>query len=375
MTSPSEIGGLPILAADVAMPYIGCWHIDGEASGEQAPTGSKTFVDHDIVFECTIVRATVIGGRVKFRAVGGKGKMSTTVPARHWVKPQVGTVVRDILAACGETLSSTVEASVLSARVDQWKRNEGPASRALQAICDNQGLIWRVLRDGTVWLGVESYPVTTVKHVLIDEDWSAGIIEIAPEAPDLLPGVTFRDQRIQYVVHQIRSGSLRSEASLSTPGGLLDRYLAGVRQEIQYSRSYPARVVSQNADGTLQVLLDDASMKGNGVNKVIIRTGLPGFECNVQRGARVSVEFENGDPSATRASLWELDASKVTSVKFKPGGIDSPACRVGDTIDAALPMGVPITGMMGAVPFTGVITVTAPVKAVLVGPGNSKLLI
>lgn len=371
----TTIGGTDVLTADVSMPYLGIWHIDGEASaGSSALTGAQVFEDHGVAFSGTILRATIIGGRLKFRMVGGKGKLSQDVPAAHWNRPTRGTVIRDTLAACGEVLSGTVAESVLTARLDQWKRNEGPASRALQAICDHEGLIWRVLRDGTVWVGLEEYPTATVKHILIDEDWSAGVIDIAPDAPDLLPGVTFRDQRIRYVKHSIRQSSIRSEACLETPSGLLDRFLAGIRQEVYYSRSYPARVIAQNSNGTLQLDPDDPRVKGKGLNNVPIRAGLPGFLVRVTRGARVGVEFENGDPSKPKATDWDHDASKVESVEFEPGGISSPVARVGDELEVTFPMGLPLTGMLSGAPFTGVVTVATPAKAVITGPGNGKLL-
>lgn len=369
----TTIGGINVLSAEVAMPYVGIWHIDGEAGGDTKLNGAQVLEDHGIEFSGTILRCTVIGGRMKFRLVGGGGGLSKELQPAHWSRPTVGSLVRSILSECRERLSETVAADLLSRQIDQWKRNKTPASRALQAICDKQGLIWRVLRDGTVWIGKEEYPETTTKHVLIDEDWSAGVIDFAPEAPDLLPCVTFRDQRIRYVVHRITPTALRSEACLETPGGLLDRFLAGVRQEIDYSRSYPARVVVQNSDaaGTLQVQPDEDKIKGSGLNKVQIRTGLPGFAVKVAGGSRVSLEFENGDPSLPRATSWDSDPSKVTSVEFEPGGAHSPVCRIGDEIEIALPMNLPL--MTTAGPAT--LTVTTPVRGTIVGPGNTKFLV
>lgn len=371
MTYPYEIAGMPVLVADIEMTVVGVWHADLEASGEVVPkSASQVLYTEGLEFVGTITRARSIGGRVKLRMVGGKGGMSKEVPARHWTKPTLGTVIRDILTACGEQLSPTVTEEILSRRLEQWKRNAVPASRALQSICDNQGLIWRVLRDGTVWVGEESYPEARPKHELIDEDWSAGLIEIAPERPDLTPGVTFQDQRIRYVVHKIRPNSLRSEAYLEPPDGLLDRFLAGIRQEIQYSRSYPATVISQNANGTLQVKPLDPSIKGHGLNEVPIRYGVPGFEAKVPKGATVSIEFEDGDPSKPRASLWPK-GTPVTEVRFAPNGIGSPAIRVGDELEVVFPMGLPITTSAGP----GVVTVATPAKAIITGPGNGKLLI
>lgn len=366
----TTIGGINVLSAEVAMPYVGIWHIDGEAGGDVQLSGAQVFEDHGVQFHGTILRSTVIGGRMKFRLVGGVGGFAKELAPAHWSRPTVGTLIRSLLSDCGERLSATVDASLLTQQLDQWKRNKTPASRALQAICDKRGLIWRVLRDGSIWVGKEEYPATATKHVLVDEDWSAGVIEIAPEEPALLPGVTFRDQRIRYVVHRISPTALRSEAYLETPGGLLDRFLAGVRQEIDYSRSYPAEVVAQNADHTLQVRPFDPKVKGEGLNKVPIRTGLPGFVCRVHPGAIVSLEFEAGDPANPRASMWNNGAD-VLDVEFVPDGAGSPGCRIGDEIEIALPMNLPLMTTLG--PAT--VTVTTPVRGTIVGPGNTKFLI
>lgn len=375
MTYPVEFAGSPVLSAELQQSYIGVGHAEIVTSGEAPLSGTQTLQAYGVAFVGAVKTSSSIGGRVKTKFVIGRNRMPVEVPAKQWVHTTVGAVIRETLQSCGETLSSTVDASILGIQLEQWKRNEQPASRALQSICDNQDLIWRTLRDGTIWVGRDEYPeyLSRKSHVLIDEDWSDGFIEIAPEAPDLQPGVTFRGQRIRHVVHRFEELT-RSEAYLEPPSGLLDRFLAGIRQEIQFSRRYPARVVSQNSDGTLQIKPLDRKLKGGGLNRVKIKTGLPGFVVRVGPGSVGTLEFDEGDPSKSVVTDWERGAN-VVALEYEPGGVGSPACRVGDTLDAAVPMGCPVTGLLGGIPFVGVITVTSPLKAVVMGPGNSKLLI
>lgn len=374
MTAPCEIAGLPILTCKVVMSEIGVWHADLEASGETAPSGPVTLTLHGSKFVGTVIRATAISGRVKARIAGGAGNLSATVTAKHWTKPLVSEVVRSTLEACGETLSTTSDAVLLLKRLDQWKRSEEAGSRALQAICDKIGAIWRVLADGTVWIGLATYPEVALTYILIDEDWSAGVIEVAPEAPTLIPGVTFRGQTIRHVVHRVTSASLRSEACLEPPSGLLDRFLAGIRSEIGYSRAYPARVVRQNSDKSLQVVPDDQKLKSSGLDKVKIRPGVPGFIPVVKAGARGAVEFENGDPSKPCVGAWEYDASKVTSVSYL-GGTRAFA-RVGDQVQVFLGIGSTFyfAGTVGGSPATGTMTVTYVTPAYgIISTGNPQL--
>ncbi len=85
-----------------------------------------------------------------------------------------------------------------------------------------------------------------------------------------------------------------------------------VGRRLDYTQLYPAVVVKQNSDGTLQLLADSPTVRGTGHNNVRIRHGLPGVSVEVSAGARVRLGFENGQPSQPYASLWDTDASFVT---------------------------------------------------------------
>lgn len=85
-----------------------------------------------------------------------------------------------------------------------------------------------------------------------------------------------------------------------------------VGRQIDYTKMYPAVVVKQNSDGTLQLLVDDTKTRGTGHNNIPIRHGLPGVSVTVSQGARVRLGFENGKPSAPYAALWDTDAAFIT---------------------------------------------------------------
>lgn len=87
---------------------------------------------------------------------------------------------------------------------------------------------------------------------------------------------------------------------------------------------YPASVVVQHADGTLDLQPDDARLPG--VTGVPMRLGLPGVTVRVSAGARVLLGFEGGDPARPIATLWQPDA--IEEIAFANG--TKRVARVGD---------------------------------------------
>lgn len=341
----ATISGRRLLQSTIRMPRVGVWHADVSVDGDTSPGSSVTINVDGETFVGTVLRGDPNGSRWVGKVVGGAGKLSTVLPAKNYSSgPTTRAIVVDALTEAGETLSPTSDTATLNAVRPLWQRTQGPASRALQAIADATGATWRVLADGKVWFGVEAYATVEPEHTLIDEDWALGLIEIAPTTPSLRPGVTFRDQRIAYVVHELTGESLRTEAWLNQPGLVFERFLAGIRQAIDYSRFYPARVVAQNADKTLQLVPEDARIAGTGMDRVPIRAGIPAV-IEVASGAKCLVGFAGGDPARPYVHGWETTA--VTKVSINGGTL--PAARQGDLVDV-LPAGWTVSlGPVGVV--------------------------
>ena len=108
---------------------------------------------------------------------------------------------------------------------------------------------------------------------------------------------------------------------------------------------YPARVVSQGADGRLDLVPEDARIAP--CSGVPLRYGAPGLTATVPGGGRVLLGYEHGDPGRPYAALWESGA--VTALSVNGGTVK--VARNGDATN---------TGAVTAstTPPAGVLTLT-----------------
>jgi hypothetical protein len=92
-------------------------------------------------------------------------------------------------------------------------------------------------------------------------------------------------------------------------------------QRIDFLAAYPARVVKQNADGTLELFPDYGRLPT--YKNVPIRYGVPGVTATIAAGGRVLLEFAGGDPQRPIATVWEsasVTLLTITASAIKLGG-------------------------------------------------------
>jgi len=358
---------LPILEGTISLPRTGAWHCTLDLSADEAPSvGSKlTIKDGQTSFVSTVLRSGVVGGRASLRAVGGAGGLRKTVPANSWTDVPLRIPLRDTLAAVGETLSTTVDDSLLTARLAHWTRDGGSAGTAITTLLAAQGAVWRVLADGTVWAGVESWPVQSVSGgEVLKPDPEAATFTLASDTLELEPGRTFLGRKVSRVEHRLEPNSVRTfywAEDEATPATALDRvkeslarFIRWVMRDVTYHKLYPAKVQLQHDDGTLDLYPDDESIRGRGLTAVKIRHGLPGCVVRVSAGAKVLLGFEGGDPYRPYAALWEPDS--LESISFDNG--TQALARVGDLVMSG-GAGTPIIITVGATPVP-VLTPSGP---------------
>lgn len=87
---------------------------------------------------------------------------------------------------------------------------------------------------------------------------------------------------------------------------------ARLGQRIDRCALYPARVVSQDDDGQLEVVLDDTRFPS--LTRVPIRTFAPGATIKVAAGARVLIGWESADLARPYAALWEAGTALELAV-------------------------------------------------------------
>jgi hypothetical protein len=344
--------GLNVLGASIQMPRVGVWTMELDLDGTDAAkaTGAVTLTVGSVAWKGTAVEVGAYVGRVHARVLGGAGGFGKATKPKFYAAIPARVVATDLLAEGGETLSATSDASLLGTVLPFWTRPAGTVGEGLETLLEDIGATYRVLPDGTVWVGAETWPKATAADVVVEADVPQDSrIVFSSTEPTVLPGTTFKDKKVARVAHKIAPGETRTTVWYENgepQGDPLRVALDGlVRQATKHVDFYAVRAgkaTSQNADGTLEIKLDDADMPG--LSKVPIAYGIPGVIAKIKKGARVHVEFADGSPKNPRAvvidstGLVELTvkATKVLidadDVEVKTPAGAKPVARQGDPV-------------------------------------------
>lgn len=348
---------LNLVTALVNLPLTGTWHADIRVSPPQGdvettPAFSGTVaIDLDgLLLTGTVLRSQMDDGVLSARVVGGKGGLSVPIVERYYRgSPTVRKIVEDILRDSKETLATDSNAGVLDTVLAVWHRVNETAGAALSRVLTTHAGSWRVKPDGSVLVvGAETWPIVEPPSVQVPgSDSATGYFRVAwkeTTPTTVLPGITFQGQKIRHVVHELEAGKLRSELRFVEPRSVLERMTALVSKGAAYSRLLPAIVEKQNADGSLDVVVDNKY----GLTQVPLRLGLPGFAAKMAQGSQVLVGFAADDPRQPVAFLFP-DGSSSVEVIFEGG--TKKVARVDDTVDFGTLSGTAPSGG-GPVTFT-----------------------
>jgi hypothetical protein len=205
------IAGAPIIAATITMPGAGAWLAHVSADTDEVISGSVTIDIAGAQFVGTVMRGGVIHGRLELAVCGGAYGLPTVLAAQSYRNVPASIPLKDILSACGETLSSTHDASKLAIFLPAWMRIESRGGQAMQMLLDKIAANWRVLADGTVWIGADTWPTQEVDAVVLDEFPARKLLHVQTEQPTIRPGVTWEGRRVSYVQHKLSSARSSTE--------------------------------------------------------------------------------------------------------------------------------------------------------------------
>jgi hypothetical protein len=320
----ATVNGKNLLSATITEPRFGVWSAVIDVDSDEAITGKVTLEIDTVTWVGTVMKGDLHAGRFHAQVVGGAGKLATVLPAKYYLGAPMSVVLGDLMLGTGEELSIAVDDLVRTFSVARWARPQGKASAAIKQCADEMGLVWRVLRSGTIWLGAEKWVDHKPEYDEIDRAPGRDSMLIAPTAPTLQPGVRFLTRNVSRVTTTTKGGGgLRQEILFEVPGAsgrVADDIAALIAShtdnKIDYSRLYPAKVLKQAGDGTLELLPDSEKIRGNGLTRVPIRHGIPGVTVKVPPGGKVLLFFESGDPKLPAAALWPTGES-VTEVRVK----------------------------------------------------------
>ena len=120
-------------------------------------------------------------------------------------------IIGDLLAIANETLSTLSTQSTLSIAPKHWARAKGTVRGELDVLSERFGFNWRILPDGTFWMGDETWDASPLVdgYQLLRDEQEDGLVEIATDIPMVLPGETFLERRVSEVEHTLNK-SLRT---------------------------------------------------------------------------------------------------------------------------------------------------------------------
>lgn len=188
-----------------------------------APSGQVTIAaDGGLSLVGTVKQPSgVFLDSARVRVVGGAGGLETVISPAAFENAQLGDPLRAVLASAGESLSSTVASSVTGVLLTKWTLTSTYAARALDELCAaasaplGQTIVWRVLGDGTVWLGVETWTAQAMPAGadVLEQYPAEGRYVLGSTSPFLMPGVNLDGVgNIVGVDHWLTHDRVRSDA-------------------------------------------------------------------------------------------------------------------------------------------------------------------
>lgn len=314
----AQLDNDPCMSCSLHLPMSGAWSAELQVARdvELTPGDQVTLYLPGATFQGSVVRAGIFADRMRVRLTGGAADWSFPVELKHYRK----ATVDDVLADLGLEPDEPVDVDL-----PFWVRKHTTIGESVRALAELLQVNWRVNPDGSLRIRAEDPETVNPQAVEISRDAARGIVEIAPDVANVLPGCQVGEDLVGDVIYEVSEDSpLRCRYYTEARGrlrGTLERLIRWVMRDALYLGTYSALVVRQAADGTLDVLPDDERLRAGGLQAVPIRHGLPGVEVDVPAGERVLLAFDAGDPRKPYAALWH--AGQVTAVRI--GGTEAVA--------------------------------------------------
>jgi hypothetical protein len=313
----------PVLdGSTISVPRVGAWHADLVVDKPDALTGrvAVNIGEGAVVLRGSVAQGGAFVDTTRVRLVAGAGGLGTIAEPKHYSGVSLGLVLGDLLSKAGETLSATADSSVLSRPVEHWTTLGLPIGRIIARLMSSVAAdaVWRVLPDGTVWVGIETWPdsgLTEDDYQITHQADEQDMAVVGIEVPRLMPGTTLGGRPVSYVEYKIGPG-VRMEAWFGD--GEHDRFKAaisgavkGALPDLEY-RAWWEATIDHQAGNTVD-LAPDAGELVPTMGSVPLAFGIPGVTAEGASGGRALVGWAGGDPSKPRAFAFdpEINVTKL----------------------------------------------------------------
>jgi hypothetical protein len=208
---------LAVISASIQMPRLGAWTADLVVDAQAELTGRCTIeIDGGLTLVGAATRTGVFADTAYVRVTAGNDGLRRIVKPKHYRDPNLRTVLADLLRTANETLSSTADPATMATSYPAWTTVGHSVGAAISALLQDRRLnvMWRMLPDGSLWVGPETWPDSGLRDVadfqILSEQPHEGKLELGVEAPSLVPGMALEGRRLSYVEHRIGDGAVRT---------------------------------------------------------------------------------------------------------------------------------------------------------------------
>lgn len=216
------VDGIAAFRGRIGLPRVGVWIAELELDTTDALAGAvEVQIATGPTLRGTVVRGDTYAGQLHTRIVGGAAGMTKLATPKHYNGPVISTVLTDLARTAGEKVSGSIARATAGRALQAWTVLGTSIGEQL-AVLITRGLpaghAWRILPDGSLWVGLESWPEAD----LDDDDWTELArharerrLDLGLSAPRLLPGTTLGPDRIDYVDHRFGPDGVRATAWLA----------------------------------------------------------------------------------------------------------------------------------------------------------------
>lgn len=355
MSSLITLDGHDVQKGRLSLGLHGAGWADLEISTDEVPvigTQMPLTVAGGLTWQGTVRYAGEYLQTTQVRLVGGAGGLGASVIGAYR-GAVLGDVLAEIMRASGETQSGTIASSVLSVPLDRWTLGESTATRALDELAEAASLRletsigWRVLADGTVWMGAESWATQALPddHVISKRWPDEGRTLLGCASPSILPGVDLEGVgRVAGVDHNFTVDAMRSTVWTEEQRDPIDKLAAAVLERLGLNYTGAPRLERlQLARARVDAIASDGSTvdvtpesgRLSPMQKIPLRQ--TAARAKLKTGARVQLAWEGGSSGGIVAQPVGDDGATFAEVKVNADAINlnsgtKGAARVDDNV-------------------------------------------
>lgn len=206
MTALATIGGHPVQSMRLNLPLAGVWWADAVLDVDTPPKGSVSLSIGQYRLSGTIARAGVTSGSTTCRMVGGANGLSKTIGPQSYQNLSFSVPLKDITSASGEKLSPTCNTELLAKILPFFHRAQCGCGQALTQLVEVEGATWRVLANGLLWVGFESWPEVKPVAEIKSASPHLGRVLLDLQTPTVLPGHKMFGRKVSRVEYRLDEG-------------------------------------------------------------------------------------------------------------------------------------------------------------------------